>query len=106
MVLSRKGYDLQWDRCLDAAVGNHVAIEINANPHRLDVDWRLGAELERRKAMVCINPDAHSVAGLDDTVFGEYLAEKAMIPRAQILNLMSVTQMEKYLWERKQRLKH
>ena len=106
LLLGRKGYELDWDEVLEAAVANNVAIEFNANPHRLDVDWRLGAQLEAHKVRVCINPDAHSVEGLADTIYGEYMAEKAMIPSGQILNLMSVTQMEKYLWERKERLRH
>lgn len=103
LLLGRSGYGLDWDACFKAAVSNGVAIEINANPHRLDLDWRLGGEIEKYKSKVCINPDAHATEGLDDTVYGEFMAEKAMIPREQILNLMSVDEMEKYLWQRKRR---
>lgn len=106
LILGRLGYGVNWAECLDVAAENKVAIEINANPHRLDVDWRLGAELERRGLNVCINPDAHDVEGLRDTVYGEYMAEKAMLPRGSILNLLSVNEMEKYLWQRKQRARH
>lgn len=101
LILARKAYELDWSACLAAAAESGVAIEINANPHRLDIDWRMGGELERRKLKVCINPDAHSIDGLDDTRFGEFMAEKAMLSRESILNLLSVDEMEKYLWERK-----
>lgn len=103
LVLGRKGYNLDWDACLKAAATNEVAIEINANPHRLDVDWRLGPALERAGVRVCINPDAHAIEGLDDTSYGEFVAEKAMLSRDRILNRMGVDEMEKYLSQRKKR---
>lgn len=103
LVLGRKGYALDWDACFRAAADNGVVIEINANPHRLDIDWRLGAALEKAGLSVCINPDAHDVDGIGDTVFGEYIAEKAMLPKSRILNRMGVKEMEKYLCERKKK---
>ncbi|MBI2605314.1 MAG: PHP domain-containing protein [Deltaproteobacteria bacterium] len=105
LVLGRAGYALDWDACLAAAAKNGVAVELNAHPQRLDVDWRMGAELERREVSICINPDAHSVEGLSDTRIGERIAEKSMIPRHLILNRRGVSEMEKYLWQRKKRLK-
>jgi DNA polymerase (family 10) len=105
LLLARQGYGLSWEHCLEAAIKNGVAIEINANPHRLDIDWRLGKMLEDMNATVCINPDAHSTEGLDDTRFGEWMAEKAMLPVSSILNRMGVSEMEKYLWERKKQKK-
>lgn len=103
LVLGRKGYAVDWEACLKAAASNGVAIEINANPHRLDVDWRLGPALEKAGVRVCINPDAHAVEGLSDTVYGEYVAEKAMLSRDCILNRMGVDEMEKYLCDRKKK---
>ncbi|MEW6057887.1 MAG: PHP domain-containing protein [Bdellovibrionota bacterium] len=103
LLLGRKPYLLDWDRCLTAAAINGVAVEINCNPHRLDIDWRMGAELEKFKSKVCINPDAHAVEGVEDTIYGEYMAEKAMVPCGSILNLMGADEMEKYLWQRKKR---
>ncbi len=105
LVLGRAGYALDWDACLAAAAKNGVAVELNAHPQRLDVDWRMGAELERREIPICINPDAHSVEGLSDTRIGERIAEKSMIPEHLILNRRGVSEMEKYLWQRKKRLK-
>lgn len=105
LLLGRKGYDIDWHAVLTAAAESGCAIEVNANPHRLDVDWRMGAELEEFAIPVFVNPDAHSVDGLDDTRFGEAMAEKAMLSKAQILNLMGVDEMEKYLWQRKSQKK-
>lgn len=106
LLLGREGYQFDWESVLDTAHEAGVAIEINSNPQRLDVDWRLGGELEKRGVHVVINPDAHDVKGLDDTRFGELVAEKAMLPRGLILNLMGVAEIEKFLWERKQQRRH
>lgn len=101
LLLARKAYELDWERCLEVAQESGASLEINANPHRLDIDWRLGASIEKRGVSVCINPDAHSTEGIKDTMYGEWMAEKAMIPAAQILNLRNVNDMESYLAERK-----
>lgn len=101
LLLARKPFDADWEECFDAAKESGAAIEINANPQRLDLDWRHGKAIETRGLNVCINPDAHSTQGLQDTKFGEWMAEKAMIPEALILNLRSVSQMEAFLSQRK-----
>lgn len=101
LLLGRPSYLLDWDLCIKTAKENNVAIEINANAQRLDVDWRLGEKLEKSGVAICINPDAHNIGGLKHTQYGEWMAEKAMLNATQILNLKNVSEMEKYLWERK-----
>jgi DNA polymerase (family 10) len=97
LLLGRAGYDLEMERVIDTAAAHHVAIEINANPARLDIDWRWGAELRKRKTFVSVNPDAHEVEGLDDVKYGVAVARKALLPAAQVLNSLPVAEVEKWL---------
>jgi DNA polymerase (family 10) len=103
LLLGRDAYSFDWQKIFRAAQKSGVAFEINAHPQRLDLDWRLGADIEAHQIPVCINPDAHSVDGLQHTGWGELVAEKAMIPSHMILNLKSVDEVSEWL---KKRSKH
>ncbi len=103
LLLGRKPIEFDLSKVLKKAAEKNVVIELNANPQRLDMDWRWGDLIEEHKISVCINPDAHSCEGIKDTLYGEWMAEKAMIPATQILNLKSVEEVEKYLWQRKEK---
>ena len=97
LLLGRKPFDLDMPAVIQAAVDHSVAIELNANPARLDIDWRWGPELRKRSAMVSIHPDAHSVDGLKDTAYGVMMARKALLPIHSIVNTKSVAEVEKWL---------
>lgn len=97
LLLGRKGYDLEIDRIIRECGERGVGIEINANPARLDIDWRWGPELRREKCMVSVNPDAHDVAGLDDIRFGICVARKALLPKSLVLNTRSVEDVTDWL---------
>lgn len=97
LLLGRKGYELDTEEVIAEAAKHDVAIEINANPQRLDIDWRWGGELRKRECLVSINPDAHSPAGLEDTAFGITVARKALLPKSQVVNTRSVKDIEKWL---------
>lgn len=77
LLLSRAGYPLDWDAVFDACARRGVAIELNANPHRLDLDYTLIPEAVRRGIRICINPDAHSKEGIHDLAYGVRVARKA-----------------------------
>ena len=64
ILLRREPYKIDLQKVIDAAIANRVIIEINANPHRLDMDWRLWRRAAERGLMCSINPDAHSREGL------------------------------------------
>ena len=64
ILLRREPYKIDLQKVIDAAIANRVIIEINANPHRLDMDWRLWRRAAGRGLMCAINPDAHSMEGL------------------------------------------
>jgi len=86
LLLGRKGYDLDMEAVIREAAKHDVAIEINASPARLDIDWRWGSELRKCGTLVSINPDAHEVAGLADTRYGVAVARKALMPTALVVN--------------------
>lgn len=86
LLLSREGYPLDWDAIFDACVRHRVAIELNANPYRLDIDWTLIPEAMRRGIPISINPDAHSKDGIHDVRYGVKVARKGGLTAAACLN--------------------
>lgn len=89
ILLSRSGYPVNHRKIIDACAANQVVIELNANPSRLDIDWRhIGYALDKN-VLISINPDAHHVDGIADTRYGVLVAQKAMVTTTQ--NLSSFT---------------
>jgi DNA polymerase (family X) len=97
LLLGRPAYDLDVERVICEAAQHEVAIEINAHPARLDIDWRWGRCLRDTGTLVSINPDAHDARGLRDTVLGIGVARKALLPADLVLNSRSVTEVERWL---------
>lgn len=97
LLLGRKGYELDMPRIIAEAAKQDVAIEINAHPARLDIDWRWGPLLRKHRTLVSINPDAHSVDGLSDTRYGILVARKALLSGDQVVNTRSVAEIERWL---------
>jgi len=86
LLLSREGYPLDWDAVFDACVQHGVAIELNANPYRLDLDWTLLPEAIRRGIPISINPDAHSKNGIHHIRYGVLAARKGRLTAAGCFN--------------------
>lgn len=101
LLLSRPGYPLNDEVIAAACLENHVAIELNANPSRLDVDWRHIRHITSNAGLISIDPDAHFISGLKDIKYGVLVAQKAMLTRAQNLSSFSLPEFETYLQERK-----
>ncbi|MCM0605417.1 MAG: hypothetical protein KA715_04955 [Xanthomonadaceae bacterium] len=97
ILLAREGYQIDYEKIFKAAGREGTAIEINANPQRLDVDWRHGDLLREYKVMTCINPDAHDTSGLSDTRFGITVARKALLPMDLVLNTRSANEAVSWL---------
>jgi len=74
--------------------GKLKAIEINASPYRLDLDWRLCKFAKEQKVPICINPDAHDVNGLNDVWYGVQIARKGWLERSDILNTKTGAEIE------------
>ncbi len=102
LLLSRKGYPVDHKRIVDACVANHVVIEINANPSRLDIDWRHMDYALEQNVLLSINPDAHSPEGFDDIRYGVSVAQKALLAKEQNLSSFGLQELETYLLNRRQ----
>jgi DNA polymerase (family 10) len=88
LLLSREAYPIDLDRVIAKAAETGVAIEINADPHRLDLDWRMLAAARARGVMISIGADAHNVAGLANVEFGVGIARKGGLGPDAILNCL------------------
>ena len=97
LLLSREPYQVNIPAILDAAAATGTIIELNANPRRLDMDWRWWP-LAREKGVKCaINPDAHSTAGLQDLIFGLGIARKGWLTKNDVINTLPLTRIESVL---------
>ncbi|WDF54103.1 DNA polymerase/3'-5' exonuclease PolX [Mucilaginibacter sp. KACC 22063] len=92
LLLSRKGYDIDYKKVIDACAANSVIIEINSNPLRLDLDWRWQKYALDKCVMLSINPDAHRNEGFNDMKYGVLVARKAGVSKEQCLNAMDLEQ--------------
>jgi len=103
LLLSREGYPLDWDVIFEACAKHGVAIELNANPYRLDLDWTLIPDALRRGIPISINPDAHSRDGYDDIRYGVLAARKGGLTAGQCLNAKGLQAFAAFVAQKKQR---
>jgi DNA polymerase (family 10) len=89
LLLSREGYAIDMDAVLAKAAEQHVAVELNADPHRLDIDWRLLPRARELGIPIEIGPDAHSTKGLDTMRLGVGMARKGGLEAGDVLNARS-----------------
>lgn len=100
LLLSRKGYPVNFVKVIDACAANQVVIEMNANPYRLDMDWRYIQHAMDKGVMISINPDAHSIAGIEDIHYGVLAASKGGLTKEMCLNALSLKDFEAWLSEK------
>ena len=86
LLLARDGYAVDLDAVIDAAAAAGTMIEINASPHRLDLDAIHARRARQKGVMIAINPDAHSTGGLDDLEYGISVARRAWLTRDDVAN--------------------
>ena len=86
LLLSRDPYPIDIDAVLEKAVALGVAVELNADPKRLDLDWRVLRRAKALGATIAIGPDAHSTRGLETMNIGVGIARKAGIEADDVLN--------------------
>jgi DNA polymerase (family 10) len=86
LVLGRPGYQVDVDALIDGAARWGKALELNAHPYRLDLDWRRCRQARERGVPVSINPDAHETAGIRDIRYGVMVARKGWLRREDVLN--------------------
>jgi DNA polymerase (family 10) len=101
LLLSRPGYPIAHKTIIDACAQHKVAIEINAHPRRLDIDWEWIPYAQEKGVQLSINPDAHSIEGFDDIYYGVMAAQKGGLQANQNLSSYSLIALEAYLQSKK-----
>jgi DNA polymerase (family X) len=102
-LLRRSGYDLDVERILKACADHGVAVEINANPWWLDLDWRWHQRGLELGCIFSINPDAHSIAEIDLMRWGLSMARKGGVSADRVLNALDLRGFSQWLEERRRR---
>lgn len=103
LLLSRDPYPLDLEQVFARAGERGVAIEINADPHRLDLDWRLLRRARAAGAMISIGADAHNRAGLGYMAFGIGMARKGGLTTGDVLNTRTADEFLQFAGARKVR---
>jgi DNA polymerase (family 10) len=101
LLLSRKGYEFDYKKVIDACAANNVVIEINANPLRLDLDWRWHQYALDKGVKLSINPDAHRKEGFLDMHYGILAARKGGLNKEMCLNAFSLEEIKKIFESKK-----
>ena len=101
ILLAREEYELDINAVIDAAARYNKIIEINSDPHRMDIDWRHLKKVKEKGIKVSVNPDAHTVLGLHNIEYGVGVARKGWLGKADVFNTMEAAEIEKYLKESK-----
>ena len=96
LLLAREGYPVNMKKVIDAAADLGVAIELNANPHRLDIDWRIIHDAKNKGVRISIDPDAHRIEGIDDIRYGIGIARKGWLTKVDVLNCLTVEELLKF----------
>lgn len=101
LLLSRGGYPIDHRKVIDACAANGVAIELNANPHRLDIDWTWIPYARSKGVLIAVNPDAHSLRGVHDLRYGLLAARKGGLTANGCLNTFSANAFAEWLAKRR-----
>jgi DNA polymerase (family 10) len=97
LLLSRKGFPINYPKLIDACAANGVSIELNAHPYRLDIDWRLIPQCVEKGVKIAINPDSHRKEGLSDIRYGVLVAQKAGLRANDVLNNLSLQEFSEFI---------
>jgi DNA polymerase (family X) len=97
LLLSREGYPVDHKMLIDACVEHNVVIEINAHPRRLDLDWSWIPYALDKGAMLSVDPDAHSIKGMDLVKYGVYAAQKGGLTKERNLSSMGLEAFSAFL---------
>lgn len=90
LLLSRDAYAVDVEAVIDKAAENGTVLELNCDPHRMDLDWRYCRMAKLKGVRINIGPDAHSELELDNVESGVGMARKAWLSQGDILNAQPV----------------
>ena len=101
LLLKREAYEIDLDAVLEAAAHFGVAVELNANPRRLDLDWRFHQRARELGILIPICPDAHSVDGYSCLRYGISIARKGGLEKRHVLNTWNLSEVEEFFSRRR-----
>ena len=101
LLLMRKGYPIDYKKIIDACASNGVVIEVNANPRRLDMDWKWLNYAQQKDVLISINPDAHDMNEILYMQYGVHMARKAGIAKDMVLNTFPLEKIEAFFKNKK-----
>ncbi|MEJ2636429.1 MAG: DNA polymerase/3'-5' exonuclease PolX, partial [Calditrichia bacterium] len=101
LLLAREGYPIDMEQIIRTAADLQVSIELNANPHRLDIDWRLIKGSKDLGVKISINPDAHRTEGIQDVKYGVGVARKGWLTKPDVLNCLSAEELIRFAAKRR-----
>jgi len=96
LLLRREPYAVNVQKVIDAAIANNKIIEINAQPQRLDMDWRLWHKAKEKGLITSINPDAHHIDHLQFFRAGVNIARKGWLEKKDVLNTYPLQKVKDY----------
>lgn len=96
LLLRRGGSDIDLNELIELAAEHNTSIEINANTHRLDLDWRFGNKAKSAGLITSINPDAHTIDGIDMIPYGVRIARKGKFEKERVLNTRSAAEVKAF----------
>jgi DNA polymerase (family 10) len=99
-LLRRHGYAIDVEKVLAACAKSGVAVEINANPWRLDIEWRWHRRAAELGCLFAINPDAHSTPEIDNVRWGVAMARKGGLSPDRVVNTLPRKEFERWLRKR------
>ena len=97
LLLTREGYPLNMESLLDLCAEKNIIVELNANPHRLDIDWRHLREAQKRGVKISINPDSHNKETLAHVSYGINIARKGWLTSKDVFNTGSFDEILSFL---------
>ena len=104
LLLSREAYAVNIPTVIEAAAETGTIIEINASPWRLDMDWRWWSLAKEKGVKCAINPDAHTIHGLQDLIYGIGIARKGWLTKADVVNCLPLGKIEETLCKKESQL--
>jgi DNA polymerase (family X) len=104
LLLSRDPYKLNIEKVLDACAANNVVVEVNANPRRLDLDWRLLYKAREKGCLFAINADAHSISEIDLIKYGVMMGKKGGLKELEVINCFDKQKFINFLNKKRKRI--
>lgn len=97
LLLARPGYPIHYKKVIEACAANHVVMELNANPQRMDIDYHWIRYCQEKGVMLSINPDAHSRSQVEYVKYGVFSARKGGLKKENCLNALGLADFQKWI---------